>query len=353
MPRLARLPSIPFGWYYVVLRSVSGRRIVRSTADLDMLFTVLRSTLRESGVRLHGAYISEREMHLAIEVGRRPVNAFTGNLQREYAQLVNQTYDERGSLFRMHYHRLLFQHSHWLVPLVHYIHWIPRAERGSEDRAGLWWSSDAIYRRRTKQSWITTHVVLRILTGDTYGGKIRESADDDGAYLQRFDRMPNPAHGNLFRHGSEEDPRILGDREFITQVWRLTGRRSRGAKPTRRPAEDIAAVVTTIIARFNALADRRLPRHPGAWCFVTPDNLRSRSRARPLPMARALIAGYLIEGGIATCSEAGRFLGCGPVPISARRRRYYRERFLGLFGMGPELLLIGAQAVDQDDVLDK
>jgi hypothetical protein len=336
MPRLARLPSISFGWYYVVLRSVTDRRIVTSHADLTTLLKLLRVTLREKGARLHAGYVAEREVHLALQVGEIPLSAITGSFQHEYARVFNRTHDERGSLFRLHHRELLFQHQRWLVPLTHFIHWIRRLDKPDDYRHGFWWSTDAVYGRSAKQDWVTTNVVLRMLTRGAYNRQVQEEA-----YRGRFDQAPESSHARSFRRGSAEDPRILGDAQFITDVWHLTGRRSPDrAREARHLEGDIPGVVMQVVEQFNALCEKRLPQHQAkAWKrLATYENVRSRSRKRPLPMVRALSVSYLIEHQIATPTQAARFFGCGPRPVSARRRRFYGLLFRKWFGAKPEIL---------------
>jgi hypothetical protein len=297
---------------------------------------LLRVTLREKGARLHAGYIAEREAHLALQVGEGPLSAITGRFQHEYARVFNRTHDERGSLFRLHHHVLLFQHQRWLVPLVHFIHWIRRLEAPDNYAGGLWWSSDAVYRGSKKQDWVTTNVVLRMLTRGAYSRQIQEEA-----YRRLFDQAPQPSYARLFKRGSAEDPRLLGDAQFIADVWRLTGRRSPDrTRRARHLEEDIPSVVMQVVEQFNALCDERLPpRQAATWKrLVTYDNVRSRLRKRPLPMVRALSVSYLIEHKIATPMQAARFFGCGPRPVSARRRRFYEALFRECFGANPEIL---------------
>ena len=336
MPRLARLPSIPFGWYYVALRSVTNRRIVTSRAELKAMLKLLRVTLRDKDARLHAGYIAEHEAHLALQVGEGRLSSITGRLQHEYARLFNRTHDEHGSLFRLHYHVLLFQHQQWLVPLTHYIHWIRRLTAPDENQGGLWWSSDEVYSGDKKRDWVTTNVVLRMLTRGAYSRQIQEQA-----YRKQFGQAPPSSHARLFRRGSSSDPRLLGDAQFISEVWRQTGRRSPDRTRRARHLEgDIAGVVTQVIEQFNALCDQRVPRDKAAtWRrVVTYENLRSRSRKRPLPMVRALSVSYLIKHKIATPSQAARFFSCGPRPVSAKRRRFYEALFRERFGAKPEIL---------------
>jgi hypothetical protein len=336
MPRLPRLPSIPYGWYYVALHSVTNRRIVTSHAELKTVLQILRLTLRERGARLHAGYIAEHEAHLALQVGEGRLSAITGSFQHEYARLFNRTHNEHGSLFRLHYHVLLFQHQQWLVPLTHFIHWIRRLEAPDHYQGGLWWSSDAVYRGSKKQDWVTTNVVLRMLTRGAYNRQIQEEA-----YRKLFDQAPAPSHSRLFRRGSAKDPRLLGDGQFVADVWRQTGRRLPHRIPHTRDLEgDIPGVVMQVIEQFNALCDQRLPRELAAtWRRVVNfENLRSRLRKRPLPMVRALSVSYLIMHKIATPAQAARFFGCGPRPVSANRRRFYEALFRACFEAKLEIL---------------
>lgn len=339
MSRLARLKFVPFGWYYVVLHSVAQRKLVTSHTELMTVLKLVRGTLRNTGARLHAGYVAEREAHLALQAGEVPLRVVTGRFQHEYARFVNRTHCEHGSLFRSHHHELLIQHQRWLVPLVHHIHWIRRVEAADASPDGLWWSSDAVYRGSMQQSWVTTNVVLRMLTRGAYNRQVQEEA-----YRAVFDEVPKPGHAELFMRGAVEDPRLLGDPQFIADVWRLTGRRHLSQNRRARHIQgDVPGVVIRAIEEFNALCDARLPRHQaGAWRrLVTFENVCSKSRKRPLPTVRALIVSYLIDHGIATPTQAARFFGFNPRSVSLGRRRSYERAFRGWFGTMPVLLSPG------------
>lgn len=336
MPRPARLPSIPFGWYYAVLCSVASRRILTCHADLATFLELLRVTLRARGARLHAGCIAEREVHLVLQAGEGPLSAVTGRLQHEYARLFNRFHDEHGSLFRLHHRVLLFQHPRWLVPLVHYVHWIRRPDAPGENAGALWWSSDAVYRGLAKQGWLTTNVVLRMLGRGPYDRQSQEEA-----YRKLFDRAPEPGHARLFRRGSAQDPRLLGDARFMADVWRVAGGRS--SRRTRRALDvegEMPGLMVRVIERFHALCDERLPqRRAGAWRRpVTYENLRSGLRKRPLPMLRALSVSYVVERKMATVTQAARFFLCSPRSVSALRRRFYAALFREWFDAKPEIL---------------
>jgi hypothetical protein len=335
MSRLARLPSIPFGWYYVALHSVANRKIITSDAELKTALRILRLTLREKGARLHAGYIDQQEAHLALQVGGGRLSDITGSFQHEYARNFNRSRNEQGSLFRLHHHVLLFQHQTWLVPLAHFIHWIRRLEGAGDSRGAFWWSSEAVYRGDKKQDWVTTNVVLRMLTRGAYSRQVQEEA-----YRKLFDQMPPPSYARVFRRGSAKDPRLLGDSQFIADVWRQTGRRLPDRIRRARHEGDIPSVVVQVIEQFRNLSDQKIsPGKAAAWKrLVTYENLRSRSRKRPLPMVRALSVSYMIDHRIASLAQSARFFNCGPRVVSANRRRFYKACFRELFGVEPEML---------------
>jgi hypothetical protein len=300
------------------------------------MLKLLRATLRRKDARLHAGYIAEHEAHFALQAGEDRVSVITGSFQHEYARLFNRTHHERGSLFRLHHHELLIEHQKYLVPLAHYIHWIRRLQAPHDYQDGLWWSSDSNYRGSKKQDWVTTNVVLRMLTRGAYSREVQEEA-----YRKLFDQPPPPSYARFFRHGSARDPRLLGDDPFIDDVSRKTGERS--LDQTRRPHDaegDIPGVIMQVIVQFNALCEQRLLRVQAApWGrIVQYENVRSRSRRRPLPMVRTLSVSYLVENKIATPAQAARVLGCSPRSVSSQRRRFYEARFRELFGAGPEIL---------------
>jgi putative transposase len=344
MPRLPRLPSIPFGWYYVALHAENGRTLVRSGADLNVIGEVLRETVRQKGAHLHAGSVMPNEVHLAIQNGENPVSAFTRSFCREYARRFNRRHDESGGLFRPHPHVLLIQHQVWLVPLAHVIHWMPRLRSFKSVLADCWCSSDSVYRVRARRGGLTTHVIFHIVSG---GARHRNLQDE--AYRRRFDQPPDPEHLRLFVQGSPEDPRMLGDSDFVTEMWRTT--RQRAPRHHNRAAlvnDDIRRAVIDVIERFAIMCDETLPqKRASAWKRVaTLEHLCSHLRKRPLPMLRAVSASYVIQQHIATRAQTAQFFGCRPETISSRRRRHQEALFGELF---PDRYLIDAARVRMVD----
>jgi hypothetical protein len=335
MPRLKRLSPIPYGSYYIALHSERGRNLVTSAADIKMFLEVMRVTLRKNGAELHAGYVAKNEVHLAIRCGSVPVSAITRSLCHEYARRFNLAHLENGGLFRSHAHILLIQQRRWLVPLVHFIHWIPKLRPLPPGDSEYSWNSDTSYRGHARQRGLTTHAVFHILSGSTRRRDVREQA-----YRERFDKAPDPEHVWLFAHGSPEDRRMLGDKEFREETWSTAGQqppRAEGAEPR---SNAVRGAVLDVLRRFAAMCDTELPaRQARAWKrTVTLDQLCSHSRKRPLPMIRAVSASYAIKRRIASRAQTASFFGCRPETLSAHRRRHYVTLFRECFGSAAVML---------------
>lgn len=332
MPRLERLSPIPYGWYYIALHPEHGRSLLTSTSDLDLFLEVLRLTLYKKGAHLHAGYVAKNEVHLSIRSGEAPVSAITRTLCHEYARRFNREHLESGGLFRSHAHIVLIQQRLWLVPLVHFIHWIPRLRPSQPADSEFSWNSDAVYRGHARRRGLITHAVLRILSGGARRREVQEHA-----YRERFDKAPDPEHVWLFAHGSPEDPRMLGDKEFREEIWSATHQQPPRRERVAAHRNAVRDAVLDVVQRFDAMCDKELPaRQARAWKrTVTLEQLCSHSRKRPLPMIRAVSASYIINRKIATRAQTASFFGCRPETLSAHRRRHYVAQFREYFGSAP------------------
>jgi hypothetical protein len=335
MPRPQRLPSIPFGWYYIVLYAGRRRSLVTNNADLKMFLELLSVTLKRKGAHLHAGCVTPTEAHLAVQSGEGPIGGITRSFCHEYARRFNGEHLESGRLFRAHPRVLLIQHRLWLVPLVHVIHWIPRLRQvqfGAEEK---YWSSDAVYRGRMRREGLITHVVLHILS---HGARCRGIQEE--AYRKRFDGPPDAEHIRLLSNGSPEDARMLGDAEFLADIWLRTHQTSHRQSRVAADSGDVRHAAVDVMGKIGAMCDRALPRRRArAWKrVVTLEQLCSHSRKRPLPMIRALITSHVIACHVATRAQAARFFGCSPETLSVDRRRHAEVLFCEWFGVTSDAL---------------
>lgn len=328
MPRISRLPPMAFGWYYIVLYAERGRDLIADEADQQLFLELLRQTMKRNGAHLHAGCVMRKEVHLAVQSGERPVRDITRSLCHEYARRLNRKYLGRGRLFRAHPHVLLIQHGSWLVPLVHVIHWIPRL-RGLAD-GEKYWSSDEAYRGRTRREGLVTHVMLHIVS---HGVRRRDAQKE--AYRRLMETPPDDEHIRLLSSGSREDSRILGDGEFLADIWRSTHQKSRRQLKPAPVIGDLRRAVIDAAAKFGEMCDvASSHRQARAWKrVVTPEQLCSHSRKRPLPTIRALVTSHVIEHRMATRSQAARFFGCHPETLSVDRRRHAEALLVEWFGV--------------------
>jgi hypothetical protein len=258
-----------------------------------------------------------------------------GKFFERFADDINRRRGETGSLFREHAHVLLVQPGKWLLALGRWIHWLPRLK--GADASGLYyWNTDPFYRTPRTAKGLHTTVVFRMLTGGSRKPRIQEQA-----YRKFFDQCPASHEIELFKRGSPQDVRIIGDPEFISRVCRELP-----AMPVPRRVDDLTAqggiegVAMAVVENFRSLCQERLPpAQRRKWMRdVSLERLRSLSRTHPLPMLRALCASLLLTGLRLRLRHVERFLNCRPKTLRAGRREQYQVRFREIFGQSYECL---------------
>jgi hypothetical protein len=70
MPRVIRLPPIPFGWYYYRHTAARGREIVRDHAELWLFRDLLNATLKRVGADLFFIHVDPGAVHLVMHAGK-------------------------------------------------------------------------------------------------------------------------------------------------------------------------------------------------------------------------------------------------------------------------------------------
>lgn len=321
MPRANRLPPIRSACYYYRRRSVRGRQIVSDREELEILLETLAVVLRTSGARLYAFHVDSTQLHFVARAGNSPLLPALGIFCHELTRRLNGRRRERGPLFTERAHATLFQPETWLLPIARYVHSI----RPAFDSLAFT-NSDGAYRARGRVTGLTTTVILRAL-GSTMG----TSSILDSDYARYFDAPVPPAEAQLIEHGSHEDSRILGDREFITGVLRACGsEHNLDVSEMDSPDEVIRHAAELMIDRLHAVCRRFLSeREAHDWIAHTSlQALRSKSRRMPLPLVRAMIADYVVAHGVARCSEVERYFGMHSKSLAAGLRRRYRARIV-------------------------
>jgi len=104
--------------------------------------------------------------------------------------------------------------------------------------------------------------------------------------------------GVHFERGCDEDPRVLGDRQFMADIPRHMR--------VQRSSYSLDQVIDTVSTTLG----------------VERSEVLSRSRQRRLSLARALITWYATERGVATLAEVARRLERDPSTLFVGVERY-------------------------------
>ncbi len=211
-------------------------------------------------------------------------------LSSQYARRVHRRQGESGHLFQQRYQALLIDPDAYLLKLIRYLHLLPvRAGRvASPDDCEL--SSHRAYLGTNNVPWLTTSVALRLLA----------QRPDQARYAYRrlmFDSVPPDEELN-FDRGGPEDPRVLGDRQFMTAIPRN--------QRVHRSTYSLEQVIDTVSCTLG----------------LERSEVLSRSRQRRLALARALITWYATERGVATLAEVSRRLQRDPSTLFVAVERY-------------------------------
>jgi len=142
----------------------------------------------------------------------------------------------------------------------------------------------------TEVPWLTTASALRMLAQRPEQARY--------AYRRLMFEAPAADEGAHFERGCDEDPRVLGDRQFMADIPRHMR--------VHRSSYSLDQVIDTVSCTLG----------------VERSEVLSRSRQRRLSLARALITWYATERGVATLAEVARRLERDPSTLFVGVERY-------------------------------
>src|SRR6201999_8796 len=155
-------------------------------------------------------------------------------------------------------------------------------------------SSHLAYAGTANTPWLTTNVALRMLAQRPEQARF--------AYNKLMLETPAGGETQSFEHGGTDDPRVLGDREFMAVIPRNMR--------VYRSTYSLDQVIDTVSCTLG----------------VERSEVLSRSRQRRLSLARALITWYATERGVATLAEVARRLERDPSTLFVGVERYRNLR---------------------------
>lgn len=293
MPRKPRL-HYPGAVYHVILRGNSGQDVFFDAGDRTRFFLLLQESVERFGYRVHAFCLMTTHIHLAIQVGDRPLSRIMQNIGFRYTQFINRKYKRTGHLFQGRYKALLIDADSYLLELIRYIHLNPV-------RAGMVrfpdeypWSSHTSYSGdSTCPPWLTMDWALAQFARnpDTATKRYRAFMDDGLGEGHRKD----------FHRGSFEG-RALGDDTFIDHVLLQ-------AEEVRAVAIKLEQIIENICAVYH----------------LTVEELCKAGKAQPAAEARALAAFLVRNCETLSLAELAEFLKRDLSGLSQAARRVERR----------------------------
>jgi len=209
---MARKPRLHYigAVYHVMVRGNSGQNIFTDEEDRYRFYLFLQEGVEKFGHRIHAFCLMNNHVHLAIQVGDKPLSRIMQTLCFRYTQWVNSRQKRVGHLFQGRYKAIVVDADAYLAELVRYIHLNPVRAKIVKIPEDYPWSGHRAYMGQEQLPWLTTEWVLsqfaqRLKTARTKYGKFVQYGRDEG-------------HRQEFHSGTSEG-RILGDDTFVEMVY--------------------------------------------------------------------------------------------------------------------------------------
>jgi putative transposase len=287
--RRRQVLHVPGGIYHVIQRGNIRQPIFTDAADYAVFERLLATALARCRARVHAFCWEANAIHLAVQATDVPIGRLMQRLTSQYARHTHRRHGTAGALFQQRYHWLLIDPHVHLLKLVRHLHLLPIRSGVVSNPRDYALSSHRAYLGLTRIPWLTTDAVQRLLAPRPEQARY--------AFRKLMFEAPAPEEGSLFERGGD-DPRILGDRQFMANI----PRHMRVVGSTDSLDRVIDAVSRTLnLARSEVL---------------------SHSRQRRVVLARALITWYATERGVATLAEVGRKLRRDPSTLFVGVERY-------------------------------
>lgn len=116
---------VPGSTYYTVRRTEPAVAIFERPSDYDAFEDFLAFALEATGVKLLGYCWMPDSIHLAITIGRRPVAELMRRVTRYCSQCIRKRIAPEATIFPVDFPVTLIDPEVYLVPLIHYMHYIP------------------------------------------------------------------------------------------------------------------------------------------------------------------------------------------------------------------------------------
>ncbi|MFK5925445.1 MAG: transposase [Desulfuromusa sp.] len=289
---MARKPRLHFpeAVYYVTLHGNGNQQVFFDATDHTRLLLLIQEGIEKFGHKVHAYCLLPSSLQLVIEVADVPLSRIMQQLGFRYTRWFNDWHGQAGHLFQGRYKAILIHPEKYLLALVREIHLAPVRLDLESDPMRYIWSSHRCYCGRENVLWLTTERTF--LQVEETG--IRASMKFH-AYVNEGLESSAPID---FNRGSESDPRILGDEEFVRGVMKLS-------RQKYQPRTNPEKVLRIVLERYK----------------LTEEELAAAGKNRLHSEARAYLAWLYLETGCDTLTALGERLNRDVSSLSSAIRR--------------------------------
>lgn len=233
-----------------MIRGNSGQNIFADDKDRYRFYLFLQEGVEKFGHRIHAFCLMNNHVHLAIQVGDKPLSRIMQQLCFRYTQWANSRQKRVGHLFQGRYKAIVVDADAYLVELVRYIHLNPVRAKLVKTPKDHPWSGHRAYVGHEKLPWLTTEWVLsqfakRLKTARTKYGEFVSYGKDEG-------------HRQEFHSGTSEG-RILGDDIFVDRVYTESDQEEKKSVTFDEIIEKVCKVYGLTEEEITAVGKQRYP----------------------------------------------------------------------------------------------
>lgn len=263
---------VPGAFHHVTLRGNHRQPVFFQASDRELLGRLLAAGIADCGARVHAYCWMTNHVHLLVQVGDVPLGVLIHRVASRYARTVQAGLQTTGHLFENRFHAVMVAADAQLLALLHYIHLNPVRAGIVDHVAAYEWSSHHAYAGTRAEPWLTTAFLLGMLD-------------------PRPDRQRTAYARSLGGEPADGIVAAVAPADMETVVDQHPGcQTANPTVPCRQTLSDLLDQATE--------------------CFgVTRESMLSPLRTRAVTSARQWIVRTALDRGIASVSEAARFLG--------------------------------------------
>jgi len=289
---MARKPRLHFSGavYCVTLHGNSNQPVFLDATDHTRFLLLIQEGIEKFGHKVHAYCLLPNTLQLVIEVGEVPLSRIMQQLGFRYTRWFNDWHSQAGHLFQGRYKAILINPEDYLLELVREVHLAPVRTGLASAPMNYPWSSHLAYCGREKVPWLSTERSYLSIEENGIRAlmKFHAYVNEGSAEEARID----------FSRGSEYDPRVLGDDEFVRGVMKLS-------RQKYQPRINPEKVLRIVLERYK----------------LTEEELAAPGKNRFNSEARAYLAWLYLETGCDTMTALGERLGRDVSSLSSAVRR--------------------------------